>query len=184
MKQTLSYLVVIVLLGVAAAGGYWMGRNAPEAAPTPSAGPSAQPERKLLYYRNPMGLPDTSPVPKKDSMGMDYIAVYEGEEPAGPELKISLDRVQKLGVKTETVARREFSHTVRAVGTVQVNERLEHTVAPKFEGWIQQLMVATTGEAVRRGQPLMEVYSPDLVTAQQEYVIAVKGREAVKDAGP
>ena len=132
-------------------GGYWMGKNKPasDTAPTPAAGPSAQPERKLLYYRNPMGLPDTSPVPKKDSMGMDYIAVYEGEEPAGPELNISLDRVQKLGVKTETVARREFSHAVRAVGTVQVNERLEHTVSPKFEGWIQRLMVATTGETVR-----------------------------------
>ena len=187
MKKTLSFLVVLVLLamlGLAAGGGYWMGKNAPDTAPTASAGPAAQPERKVLYYRNPMGLPDTSPAPKKDSMGMDYIAVYEGEEPAGPGVKISLDRVQKLGVKTEAVARREFSRTVRAVGTVQVNERLEHTVSPKFEGWIQRLMVATTGEAVRRGQPLMEVYSPDLVTAQQEYVIAVKGREAVKDAGP
>ena len=186
MNKTLSFVVVLALVGLAAGGGYWLGRNrpSPDTAPTPSAGPSAQPERKLLYYRNPMGLPDTSPVPKKDSMGMDYIAVFEGEEPAGPELNISLDRVQKLGVKTETVARREFSRTVRAVGTVQVNERLERTVAPRFEGWIQRLLVATTGEAVRRGQPLMEVYSPDLVTAQQEYVIAVKGREAVKEAGP
>ena len=183
MNKTISFLVVLVLLGVAGGGGYWMGRNAPDPAPTPSAGSSAQPERKLLYYRNPMGLPDTSPVPKKDSMGMDYIAVYEGEEPAGPELKISLDRVQKLGVKTETVTPREFTQTVRAVGTIQVNERLQRTIAPRFEGWIQRLLVATTGEAVRRGQPLMEVYSPDLVIAQQEYVIALKGRESIKDAG-
>jgi membrane fusion protein, copper/silver efflux system len=184
VKQTISVLVVLVLVGAAAGGGYWMGKN--RAAPgttTASAGATAKSERKILFYRNPMGLPDTSPVPKKDSMGMDYIAVYEGEEPAGPELKIGLDRVQKLGVKTETVARREFARMVRAVGTVQVNERLQHTVSPKFEGWIQRLMVATTGEAVRRGQPLMEVYSPDLVTAQQEYVIALKGREGVKDAG-
>ena len=184
MNKTLWFLVVLVLLGAAAGGGYWLGRGkqASEAAPAQAA--AAQPGRKLLYYRNPMGLADTSPAPKKDPMGMDYIAVYAGEEPDGPELKISLDRVQKLGVKTEIVARRAFSHVVRAVGTVQVNERLEHAVSPKFEGWIQRLMVATTGEAVSRGQALMEVYSPDLVTAQQEYVIAAKGRESVRNASP
>ena len=61
-------------------------------------------ERKILYYRNPMGLPDTSPVPKKDSMGMDYIAVYEGDEPNdGKSIKVSLDKVQRSGVRTETV---------------------------------------------------------------------------------
>ena len=62
----------------------------------------AQGERKILFYRNPMGLPDTSPVPKKDSMGMDYIAVYEGDEPSdGKTIKVSLDRVQRSGVRTE-----------------------------------------------------------------------------------
>ena len=187
INPILVLLVVLAVLAMTAGGGYWFGKRGtePSAAQTPTtqAEQKAERERKILYYRNPMGLPDTSPVPKKDSMGMDYIAVYQGEEPAGPELKISLDRVQKLGVKTETVTRREFSRVVRAVGTVQVNERLERTVAPRFEGWIQRLHVATTGETVRRGQPLMEVYSPDLVTAQQEYLIALKGREGVKEAG-
>ena len=185
IPSILALLVVLAVLAMAAGGGYWFGKRGtePSSAPTPAAPAEPERERKLLYYRNPMGLPDTSPVPKKDSMGMDYIAVYRGEEPAGPELKISLDRVQKLGVKTEAVARREFARVVRAVGTVQVDERLERTVSPRFEGWIQRLIVATTGETVRRGQPLMEVYSPDLITAQQEYVIALKGREGVKEAG-
>jgi membrane fusion protein, copper/silver efflux system len=182
VKQIFSFIVALVLLGAAAGIGYWYGRSTP--APATEHAPLAQPDRRILYYRNPMGLPDTSPIPKKDSMGMDYIPVYQGEEPAGPELKISLDRVQKLGVKTETVARGEFSRVVRAVGTVQVNERLEQTIAPKFEGWIQRLLVSTTGESVRRGQPLMEVYSPELVTAQQEYVIALRGREMLKEASP
>ena len=155
MKQILTFLAAIVVLGVAAGGGYWLGTRKPVAEAAPAPAPKA--ERKLLYYRNPMGLPDTSPVPKKDSMGMEYIAVYEGEEPAGPELKISLDRVQKLGVKTEAVARREFSRVVRAVGTVQVNERLERTVSPKFEGWIQRLHVAPTGEAPRRRPPPQQI---------------------------
>ena len=136
-----------------------------------------KPTGKILYYRNPMGLPDTSPVPKKDPMGMDYMPVYEGEEPAsdGPVVKISVDKVQKLGVRTEAAAPRELTRTVRAVATIQADERRLHTVAPKFEGWIQKLYVNTTGQLVRRGEALMDVYSPDLITAQQEYLIAWKG---------
>jgi Cu(I)/Ag(I) efflux system membrane fusion protein len=146
-----------------------------EARPAPSKG-------KILYYRNPMGLPDTSPVPKKDPMGMDYAPVYEGDEPAGKVVKISVDKVQKLGVKTEAVAQRDLTRTVRAVGTLQADERRLFTVAPKFEGWIQKLYVNTTGATVRRGQPLMDVYSPDLITAQQEYLIASRGLQSLRDA--
>ncbi len=171
------------------AGGYWIGaRNAtqaPQSATAHSAAASAEPgakkERKILYYRNPMGLADTSPVPKKDSMGMDYTPVYEGEEPAsdGSTVKISIEKVQKLGVRTEAAAQRELTRTVRAVSTVQADERRLHTVAPRFEGWIQRLHVNTTGQAVRQGDALMDVYSPELITAQQEYLIATHGVQAV-----
>ena len=138
---------------------------------------------RILYYRNPMGLPDTSPVPKKDPMGMDYVPVYEGEEPQSANIvKISPDKVQKLGVKTEIVTMRNLTRTVRAVGSLQTDERRLYTVSPKFDGWIQKLYVNTTGATVRRGQPLMDVYSPDLVSAQQEYLIAWRGLQSVKNA--
>ena len=151
-----------------------------------AAGPAGKSTGKILYYRNPMGLPDKSPVPKKDPMGMDYAPVYEGEESAtgAPVVKISVDKVQKLGVRTQPAALRELTRTVRAMGIVQANERALYTVAPKFEGWIQKLHVNTTGQAVRKGQPLMEIYSPDLMTAQQEYLIAVKGMQSIKDGSP
>ncbi|MBI5164865.1 MAG: efflux RND transporter periplasmic adaptor subunit [Magnetospirillum sp.] len=139
---------------------------------------------KVLYYRNPMGLPDTSPVPKKDNMGMDYIPVYEGEDGGGNTLKISPDKVQKLGVKTEVAARRTLTRPIRAVGTVQVDERHLHVVAPKFEGYIERLNVNQTGQQVSRGQSLMEIYSPDLVLAQQEYVVALQGARALENASP
>ena len=147
-----------------------------------------KPKGKVLYYRNPMGLADTSPVPKKDQMGMDYIAVYADEEegPAAgtPLVKLTLDKVQKLGVKTEAVTLRSFSSTLRVVATVQPNERSLHTVTSKFDGWIQKLYVNTTGQAVRRGEALMDVYSPDLITAQQEYLIARKGVNGVSAGSP
>jgi RND family efflux transporter MFP subunit len=178
-------IAAVVTLGVG--GGYWWGSRSTsvtthaDSAATPVSGPEVK--RKILYYRNPMGLPDTSPVPKKDPMGMDYIPVYEGEaeQASGNQIKISTEKVQRLGVKTEPAALREIAQTIRAVGTMQVDERRISTVAPKFEGWIEQLHVSTTGQPVARGQPLMEIYSPDLITAQQEYLIAVRGMEAVKD---
>ncbi|MBF0093511.1 MAG: efflux RND transporter periplasmic adaptor subunit [Alphaproteobacteria bacterium] len=144
--------------------------------------------RRILYYRNPMGLPDTSPVPKKDSMGMDYVPVYEDEagvSAAGPAtLKIAPDRVQMLGVKTEAAALRSLNRVVRAVGSVQADERRLAVVAPKFEAWIETLNVDTTGATVRRGQPLMQVYSPELVLAQQEYLVTWTSQQSLKDADP
>ena len=152
---------------------------APTSTPT-SPGASPGGERKILYYRNPMGLPDTSPVPKKDSMGMDYVPVYAGEGSGAVPgtVKISPERIQMLGVRTEAASLRSIAHTVRAVGTVAADERRIGVVNPKFEGWIEKLRVNTTGQAVRRGEALLEVYSPDLVLAQREYLVA---REAAAD---
>lgn len=182
--------VVIAVAAVAAAlvTGFFAGRagltptDVPKSAAV--AAPSAQGDaKKILYYRNPMGLPDTSPTPKKDSMGMDYIPVYEGEDQAGGAVKVTADRIQTLGVRTEPVGRRSLARTVRAVGTIEIDERGQHTVSPKFEGWIERLHVNTTGQSVARGQPLAEVYSPELVSAQREYLIAFKATQAMSDAG-
>jgi Cu(I)/Ag(I) efflux system membrane fusion protein len=142
------------------------------ASPAPAAAPGDK--RKILYYRNPMGLPDTSPVAKKDSMGMDYIPVYadEGSGAVPGTVTISPERIQMLGVRTEAASLHPMAHTVRAVGTVAADERRIGVVNPKFEGWIEQLHVNTTGETVRRGEALLEVYSPDLVLAQREYLVA------------
>ncbi|RPI41609.1 MAG: efflux RND transporter periplasmic adaptor subunit, partial [Betaproteobacteria bacterium] len=189
MTPALKIVAVVVLLGAALAAGYWWGAR--DATQTPAGEPAAatMPEarKKPLYYRNPMGLPDTSPVPKKDPMGMDYIPVYEDEAQAATDasqIRITAERVQKLGVRTEPAAMRAMTRRVRAVGTLAVDERRITTVAPKFEGWIERLHVNTTGEAVAAGAPLMDVYSPELVTAQQEYLIAAKGVDSARDAGP
>ncbi|MBI1731481.1 MAG: efflux RND transporter periplasmic adaptor subunit, partial [Gammaproteobacteria bacterium] len=99
-------------------------------------------------------------------------------------VKISLDKVQKLGVRTERVTLRDLTRAVRAVGTIEASERLTYTITPKFDGWVERLYVNTTGEPVQRGQALLDVYSPELVATQQEYLIALKGAQAVKDADP
>ncbi|MDP1773987.1 MAG: efflux RND transporter periplasmic adaptor subunit [Methylobacter sp.] len=145
--------------------------------------PEAQSQQgKILYYRHPMGAADTSPVPKKDEMGMDYLPVYESELASAGQIQISPEKIQKLGVNTETVTNRTLTRSIRALGSIQVDERRVHAVTPKFEGWIQRLYVNATGQAVKRGQPLLEVYSPELMTAQQEYLIARQGQQALQQS--
>ena len=185
-KTTIA--VVLAAAIAAAAAGYWFGtQRAPSHAPASADAGSAPADKggkKILYYRNPMGLPDTSPTPKKDPMGMDYVPVYEGEDApsGGSDIKISPDRVQKLGVRTEPAARRQIVRAVRAVGRVEVNERLLATITPKFEGYIERLYINATGQAVARGAPLFDAYSPELLAAQREYAIAVSGLARLKDA--
>jgi Cu(I)/Ag(I) efflux system membrane fusion protein len=134
---------------------------------------SANGAKRVLYYRNPMGQPDTSPVPKKDSMGMDYLPVYEGEEPSSAGVvKVSPERIQQLGVRSEPVEMRKLAQTVQSVGTVQADERRLFVVNTKFDGWIETLNVSATGQAVRQGEPLMDIYAPELVAVQQEYLLA------------
>jgi Cu(I)/Ag(I) efflux system membrane fusion protein len=139
----------------------------------PAPQPAPQGKGKILYYRNPMGQPDTSPVPKKDSMGMDYIPVYENEAGADANVvQVDPQRVQMLGVRTATVAMRpSLARTIRATGSVQFDERRMAAVTTKAGGWVEKLNVAATGEAVRAGQPLLEIYSPDVVAAEQEYLV-------------
>ena len=160
----------------------------PQAVPAPASAPAPASQAshgRILYYRNPMGLPDTSPVPKKDPMGMDYVPVYEDEasQPAGT-VTVSPDRVQMLGVRTEAASQRVMTRTIRAVGTVAVDERKLAVVAPRFEGWIEKLLVNETGQTVRRGQPLFEVYSPELSATAREAVIARQAQAAMAGADP
>ena len=140
--------------------------------PPPAQPKAAQGERKILYYRNPMGLPDTSPVPKKDSMGMDYIAVYEGDEPSdGKTIKVSLDRVQRSGVRTEPVQARVLVRPLRAVGTVAIDERRATIVTMRSDGYVEDLFVNTTGQHVRAGEPLFRVYSSDIQQAISDLLV-------------
>lgn len=188
MKSASGWIAGAVLVALAGAGGYYAGTrgHGVKAPDSTAATTAAQPGKKLLYYRNPMGLPDTSPTPKKDQMGMDYIAVYAGgadEEPlAANQVKISTDKVQKLGVRTEAAQLRTLDRIVRASGRVEPDERRVYAISPKFEGYVERLFVNVTGQAVGKGQTLFEVYSPELVSAQREYAIAVQGVGSLKDA--
>jgi Cu(I)/Ag(I) efflux system membrane fusion protein len=164
--------IVTAAAGVAAAGaGLWAAQTGlvklpmpdSRAAATAAAAEPVQGQRKIIHYRNPMGLPDVSPVPKKDSMGMDYIPVYEGEENDGDTVKVSPGRIQRTGVKTEPVAKRKLSRTIHAPGVVAIDERSVTVVAPRFDGFIDKVGPVTSGSHVKKGDPLMTVFGQELL---------------------
>jgi Cu(I)/Ag(I) efflux system membrane fusion protein len=126
--------------------------------------------RHILYYRNPMGLADTSPTPKKDSMGMDYIPVYEGEDDGGTIVQVPLGKLQRTGVRSELVGRRTVGRLVRVPGMVQLDERRVSVVATRSDAFINEVANVTTGDRVTKGQVLLRLYSPDIAVAGAQFL--------------
>ena len=143
-----------------------------EAEVSPGAG-----ERKVLYYRNPMGLPDTSKVPKKDSMGMDYIPVYDDDDADGSVVKVSLGKLQRTGVKTALAERRAISRNIRVPGAVSFDERLMTVIAMRTDAFVEAVGDVTTGDRVHTGQALFRFYSKEIARAGAEYATELRSAE-------
>jgi len=137
---------------------------------------TAQVDRKIKHYRHPMGLPDVSTSPKKDSMGMDYIAVYEGDDSDDGSVKVSPGKIQRTGVKSEPAARRVIRTMIRAPGAIQLDERRVSVIAMRAESYVQKVADVTTGAHVVKGQPLMEIYSPAMSSAAAEYISTLNSK--------
>jgi Cu(I)/Ag(I) efflux system membrane fusion protein len=156
------------------------GDSASDKTPAPAATSRAA-DRKIKYYRNPMGLPDTSPVPKKDSMGMDYIAVFDGDDTDDGMVKLSPGKIQRTGVKSEPAARRAIRTVIRAPGTIQLDERRISVIAMRSESFVLGVANVTTGSHVVKGQRLMEVYSPAIASAAAEYIATISSKTTAGD---
>ncbi|MER8700305.1 efflux RND transporter periplasmic adaptor subunit [Mesorhizobium sp. M1273] len=143
----------------------------PATVATAAAAPVNGEPKKIMYYRNPMGLPDTSPAPKKDSMGMDYLPVYAGEDDDGSTVKVAPGKLQRTGVRSEAVSDRVIVRQVRVPGTVQLDERRVSVVSVPSDSFIAKVENVTTGDRVRKGQPLLQLYSPELAAAAAQLVI-------------
>jgi len=143
----------------------------------------SEPENKILFYRNPMNPEVVSDVPAKDSMGMDYIPVFENED-VSSEGSVSIDPVfaQNIGVRTSKAVRTDFGRTVRAVGRVSFDEQRIIHLHPKVDGWVDSIRVDKTGETVEKNDILLSLYSPKLVATQQEYLLALKNLEELEES--
>ncbi|ENN85471.1 putative cation efflux system protein Environmental Information Processing [Rhizobium freirei PRF 81] len=159
--------------------------RAPVSAEVATPAPAAQTDkRRILYYRNPMGLPDTSKAPKKDSMGMDYIPVYEGEQSDGSTVKVSLGKLQRTGVKTATAAMTSVSRKILVPGTVTLDERLVSIISMRTDSFIDNVADVTTGDRIAKGEKLFRFYSKEIAAAASEYAASQDGSRSSDDAGP
>ncbi|HET9037982.1 MAG TPA: efflux RND transporter periplasmic adaptor subunit [Myxococcaceae bacterium] len=154
-----------------------------DAAATRAAAPA---ERRLLFYRSPMDPKQTSPTPRKDEMGMDYLPVYSDEVggatasvPGLATVGIDPQRQQLIGLRTAPVVEGQVGGSWRTVGRVAVDETRVHHASLKFSGFIEQVFVDYVGKQVRAGEPLFRIYSPDVASAEEEYLLALRTREAL-----
>lgn len=142
-------------------------------APSPDTA-SVSLERKILYYRNPMGLPDTSKDPKKDSMGMDYLPVYDGEVSDSSTVKVSLGKLQRTGVKTALAEMTTVSRKIRVPGTITLDERMVSIVSMRADAFVEDVADVTTGDTITKGQALFHFYSKEIATAGAEYAAEMR----------
>jgi Cu(I)/Ag(I) efflux system membrane fusion protein len=152
----------------------------------PGGAPLGKPERRIAFYRSPMDPKQTSPTFRKDEMGMDYLPVYEdeasgGAPPADGLVTVSIDpqRQQLIGLRTAEVTRGPVGATWRTVGKVAVDETRVHHVGIKVGGFVDTVIVDYVGKPVKAGEPLFTIYSPDLLSVQQEYLLALRTRKAL-----
>ncbi len=166
----------------------------------------ASDERQIAYWQAPMNPAEIYDEPGKSRMGMDLVPVYADEmEPetmpagdgamemptdgAGPgggasTITINSQTVQKMGVRWSPVERRDFSRLIRTVGEVAYDDEKIYIVNSKISGWIERLFVNFVGEEVRAGEPLMEIYSPEIVSTQEEFLLAIQNVRMIAEGAP
>jgi RND family efflux transporter MFP subunit len=195
MKKAFAVGVVAFLAGAGAlafalanpVGWQWLSvatARLPIAAPAPAAPQAATAVRRVKYWRAPMDPTFVSDKPGKSPMGMDLIPVYEDEAEQAPPGTVRIDPVyrQDIGVQTESVTRRDIALNIRTVGTLAHNDKQIAWVNTKYEGWIENVAVNYMGENVTKGQALFDIYSPQLVTTEKEYLQALDYAARLQDS--
>jgi hypothetical protein len=191
-KHALSRLIVtLIIVGIAGAGYLQRERllnliRSHDASQSPTPGGQAG---RVLHWVDPMHPAYKSDKPgKAPDCGMDLVPVYEqgaGEATAVlPEgaFRISPEKQQLIGVQYGEVAYKQVFKTLRTVGRLTYDETKIVRIHTKVEGWIEKVYVDFTGKEVKKGQPLISIYSPELLQTQQEYLLALKGREELSES--
>ena len=182
------WIMIVALVAAAAAGGWWAGTQTTSdgsAARTETAGDGPCPGGAAAsYWKAPMDPTYVRDEPGKSPMGMDLVPVCPGEGAAvgGSGIQIDPSLVQNMGVRMAPVVRRDLSRKLRTVGRVAYDERRVDHVHTKVQGWIERLFVEYEGESVGRGQPLLEIYSPELVSTQEELLLAARYRDSTRES--
>jgi multidrug efflux pump subunit AcrA (membrane-fusion protein) len=180
------FLTVMITLLLAGGTAYFMGYlRSPETGQEGKEGASPSDGRKgkIVYWRAPMNPAEIYEKPGKSAMGMDLVPVYE-EEVAGQEaVKIDPVTQQNMGIRLGKVMKGPLIHTLHTYGIITPDETLTAEINLKTSGWIEKLYVDFTGKYVKKGEPLFDIYSPGLVAAQEEYLVAFRALGQTRGSG-
>jgi len=185
-KQWIVIIAVISGLAAGAAGMYYLAPVKGDGQATTAAAPASDAKgREILYWQAPMDPTYIRDEPGKSPMGMDLIPVYRGDEERMEPGGVSIDPVtaQNIGVRTAAIQSRELKKAIRTIGRIGYDEKRVYHVHTKVDGWIEKLYVDSTGEKVSKDDILLEIYSPKLVSAQEEYLLARRSRETMAGVG-
>jgi Cu(I)/Ag(I) efflux system membrane fusion protein/cobalt-zinc-cadmium efflux system membrane fusion protein len=141
--------------------------------------------KKIKYWAAPMDPTYIRNEPGKSPMGMDLVPVYEeegGEKEPASTIRIDPVTIQNMGVRMGRVKRKTLVKHIRAFGNITYDEKRIYAINTKFNGWIEKLYVNFIGEMVKKGQPLFDIYSPELVTAQEEYLLSLQYNASLKES--
>ena len=185
MKKFLLGILVVVVAAGGFVGGFGYGRWYGK---VPSKEAAAKKEKKVAYWVDPMHPQYKSDRPGiAPDCGMDLVPVYDdgtqgdggGSLPAGM-LQVSAEKQQWIGVETTTAEVTPTEEVVHAVGSVAVDETRVVQVTSRTEGWIEKVFVDYTGRLVKKGEPMVTIYSPEMVATQQEYLLALKAKDTLE----
>jgi RND family efflux transporter MFP subunit len=178
--------ILLVVVGLVAAAGGWLAARwqTAEEAGAGASGPCPG-GAKPLHWKAPMDPSYVRDAPGKSPMGMDLVPVCPAEGSADAEDVVRISSVveQNIGVKTAPAARRSLSRRIRTVGRVDYDERRVSHVHTKVQGWVEKLYVQYEGELVAKGAPLLEIYSPELVSTQEELLLANRYLQQTRKSG-
>jgi len=177
MKKGFLIIALLIIGGLIGAGGFYMSsQNMGRKASRGGSSGDRKDTRKVLYYKAPMDPSFVSEKPGKSPMGMDLIPVYEGEDDTSEPGTVKIDPVtmQNIGVKTAVVRRQKLVKTTRTVGRVTYDEKKVYHIHTKIDGWVEKLYFDFTGQKVKKGDMLLEFYSPKIISAEEEFLLAKK----------
>ena len=175
MKKSRWILLALIIVSLALAAGYFLGRrDHTTASPDQiAASASAAPGRKILYWKGPMDPNFRRDKPGKSPMGMDLVPVYANDSASSSDVRIDPAVVNNLGVRMAEVKRGSLTNRIEAVGYVGYDENTLTSINSRAEGWLEKLAVKSVGDPVRKGQVLYALFSPKLATAEREYLTAM-----------
>ena len=177
-KKTLTPFLVIA--AIAFLGGVF-GQKYLFTSSTPLQGPKGKAEKEVDYWVAPMDATYRRDKPGKSPMGMELVPVYKGdgsgERDEEGAIRISPVVENNLGVKTAIVTKKDISRVIETVGSIAADENQIEHVHVYTNGWIKELLVKAEGEHVKKGQVLFRLYSPMLINAQEEYLLALKNNK-------